>query len=64
MVGVVVNVSFMLVFVGGLSRFIRALKALQALRFTTLIKKMRKTFEDLILVGFVRILDAAVLAVP
>ncbi|KAN0082765.1 hypothetical protein V8E55_008560 [Tylopilus felleus] len=62
MVGVVVNVSFMLVFVGGLSRFIRALKALQALRFTTLIKKMRKTFEDLILVGFVRILDAAVLA--
>ena len=63
MVGVVVNVSFMLVFVGGLSRFIRALKALQALRFMTLIKKMRKTFEDLILVGFVRILDAAVLAV-
>ena len=63
MVGVVVNVTFTLVFVSGLSRFIRALKALQALRFMTLIEKMRSTFEDLILAGFTRILDAAVLAV-
>ena len=63
MVGVVVNVSFTLVFVSGLSRSIRALKALQALRFMTLIDKMRSTFEDLILAGFIRILDAAVLAV-
>ncbi|KAF8548118.1 hypothetical protein OG21DRAFT_1489654 [Imleria badia] len=63
MVGIVVNVSFTLVFVSGLSRFIRALKALQALRFMTLIDKMRSTFENLILAGFIRILDAAVLAV-
>ncbi|KAI9570096.1 Ion transport protein-domain-containing protein [Boletus coccyginus] len=63
MAGVLVNVTFTLVFVGGLSRFIRALKALQALRFITLIEKMRSTFEHLILAGFIRILDAAVLAV-
>lgn len=63
MAGVLVNVTFTLVFVSGLSRFIRALKALQALRFMTLIEKMRRTFEDLILSGFTRILDAAVLAV-
>ena len=59
MVGVLVHVTFTLVFVAGLSRFIRALKALQALRLMTLIHKMRRTFEDLIIVGFVRILDAA-----
>jgi len=63
MAGVLTNVTFTLVFVGGLSRFIRALKALQALRFITLIEKMRSTFEHLILAGFIRILDAAVLAV-
>ncbi|KAG9312662.1 Ion transport protein-domain-containing protein [Chiua virens] len=63
MAGVLVNTTFTLIFIGGLSRFIRALKALQALRFMTLIEKMRSTFEDLILAGFTRILDAAVLAI-
>lgn len=62
MVGVLVNVTFTLIFVSGLSRCIRALKALQALRLMTLIGKMRNTFEHLILAGFTRILDAAVLA--
>ena len=62
MVGVLVNVTFTMVFVAGLGRFIRALRALQALRFMTLIDRMRSTFEDLILAGFIRILDAAVLA--
>lgn len=63
MAGVLVNVTFTLTFVSGLSRSIRALKALQALRFMTLIEKMRRTFEHLILAGIIRILDAAVLAV-
>ncbi|KAG8215839.1 Ion transport protein-domain-containing protein [Butyriboletus roseoflavus] len=63
MVGVLANVTLTLSFVGGLTRSIRALKALQALRFMTLIEKMRRTFEHLILAGFTRILDAAVLAV-
>ncbi|KAH7886746.1 Ion transport protein-domain-containing protein, partial [Phlebopus sp. FC_14] len=60
--GVVVNVSLTLVFVGGLSRPIHALKALRALRLITLIDKMRSTFASLILSGVIRILDAAVLA--
>ncbi|KAH0835701.1 Ion transport protein-domain-containing protein [Lanmaoa asiatica] len=63
MAGVLVNVTYTLIFVGGLSRSIRALKALQALRFMTLIERMRSTFEHLILAGFTRILDAALLAV-
>ncbi|KIK93928.1 hypothetical protein PAXRUDRAFT_828487 [Paxillus rubicundulus Ve08.2h10] len=61
--GVIVNVTLTLVFVGGLSRLTHALKALRALRFITLIEKMRSTFENLILSGVTRILDAAVLAI-
>ena len=63
MVGVLTNVTYTLTFLGGLSQSIRAVKALQALRFLTLIEKTRRTFEYLILAGFIRILDAAVLAV-
>jgi voltage-dependent calcium channel len=63
MVGILVNVSTSLVFIGGLSRFTRSLKALRALRLITLIDKMRNTFESLIISGAVRILDAAVLAI-
>ncbi|KAH7925746.1 hypothetical protein BV22DRAFT_1128786 [Leucogyrophana mollusca] len=61
--GVLVNVSFTLVFIGGLGRFVHALKALRALRLITLIDKMRSTFESLILSGVIRILDAAILAI-
>ncbi|KAF8840292.1 hypothetical protein BDN67DRAFT_996862 [Paxillus ammoniavirescens] len=63
LIGVIMNVALTLVFVGGLSRFIHALKALRALRFITLIEKMRSTFQNLILSGVTRILDAAVLAI-
>jgi hypothetical protein len=63
MVGLIVNVTTGLIFVGGLSRFTRSLKALRALRLITLIDKMRNTFQTLIISGAVRILDAAVLAI-
>lgn len=62
MAGIVVNVATGLVFVGGLSRFTRSLKALRALKLITLIEKMRSTFESLIISGITRILDAAMLA--
>ncbi|KAF8465445.1 Ion transport protein-domain-containing protein, partial [Russula ochroleuca] len=62
MAGIVVNVVTGLVFVGGLSRFTRSLKALRALKLITLIEKMRSTFESLIISGITRILDAAMLA--
>ncbi|EGN97267.1 hypothetical protein SERLA73DRAFT_110442 [Serpula lacrymans var. lacrymans S7.3] len=63
LIGILVNVSLTLMFVGGLSRFTRALKALRALRLITLIEKMRDTFQSLILSGVTRILDAAMLAI-
>lgn len=62
MAGLLVNVSTGLIFIGGLSRFTRALKALRALKLVTLIEKMRSTFESLIISGITRILDAAMLA--
>ncbi|KAG6811221.1 hypothetical protein H0H92_008482 [Tricholoma furcatifolium] len=63
MVGILVNITTGLVFIGGLSRFTRSLKALRALRLITLIDKMRFTFESLILSGAIRIFDAAMLAI-
>lgn len=62
MAGLLINLTTALIFIGGLSRLTRSLKALRALRLITLIDKMRKTFEDLIISGAVRILDAALLA--
>jgi hypothetical protein len=63
MVGVIVNVTTSLIFIGGLSRLTRALRALRALRLITLIDKMRNTFQNLMISGAIRILDAAVLAI-
>lgn len=61
--GLIVNLTTTLIFIGGLSRFTRALKALRALRLITLIDKMRNTFQSLIISGVTRILDAAILAI-
>ena len=63
MIGIIVNITTGLIFIGGLSRFTRSLKALRALRLITLVEKMRDTFGTLIIFGAVRILDAAVLAI-
>ena len=62
LIGLLINTSTSLVFLGGLSRFTRSLKALRALRLITLFDKMRTTFHSLLIVGFIRILDAAILA--
>lgn len=63
LLGLLVNVTTGLIFIGGLSRFTRSLKALRALRLITLIEKMRSTFQSLIISGAIRILDAAMLAI-
>jgi len=63
MIGILVNVVTGLIFVGGLSRFTRSLKALRVLRLITLVDGMRNAFQSLILSGVSRILDAAVLAI-
>jgi hypothetical protein len=62
MVGLLANVTTGLIFVGGLSRLTRSLKALRVLRIITLIDRMRTTFESLIISGIPRIIDAGILA--
>jgi voltage-dependent calcium channel len=62
LIGLLVNSITSIIFFGGLSLFTRALKALRALRLITLFDRMRTTFHSLLIVGFVRILDAGILA--
>lgn len=61
--GLLVNVTTTLIFIGGLSRVTRSLKALRVLRFITLFDATRTSFRSLIISGASRILDAAVLAI-
>lgn len=46
--GILVNVTTGLIFIGGLSRLTRSLKALRALRLITLFDRMRNSFQSLI----------------
>ena len=61
MAGLLVNVMTSLIFIGSLSRFTRALKALRALKLVMLIEKMRSTFELQIISSITHILDAVLL---
>ncbi|KAG6337189.1 hypothetical protein ID866_1903 [Astraeus odoratus] len=61
--GVLTNIGLSFALIGNVSRFVHALKALRALRLITLVDQMRSTFENLIISGVIRILDAALLAI-
>ena len=61
--GFLVNITTNLVFIGGLSRLTRALKALPALRLITLVDQMRYTVQSLLFDGAPGILDAAQLCI-
>lgn len=63
MIGIIVNVTTGLIFIGGLSRVTRSLKALRALRLITLVDKMRNTIGTLMIYGALQIVDAAILAI-
>ncbi|KAK7047557.1 calcium channel protein [Paramarasmius palmivorus] len=63
LVGLLINVTTGLIFIGGLSRLTRSLKALRVLRLITLFDRMRNSFQTLIISGASRIMDAAILAI-
>lgn len=63
LLGLVINVTTGLIFIGGLNRLTRSLKALRILRLITLLEKMRSTFRSLTFSGAMRIVDVAVLAI-
>lgn len=62
LVSLLVNLTITMVVVGSISRLVRSLKALRALRLITLFGWMRSTFHSIIFAGAARIIDAAVLA--
>lgn len=62
LISLLVNLSVTLAVAGSVSRLLRSLKALRALRLITLFGWMRSTFHSIIFAGASRIIDAAVLA--
>lgn len=52
-----------LIFLGGLSRLTRSLKAVRSLRLITLAARLRETFYNTFVAGAGRILDASVLVI-
>jgi len=58
-----VNTTTSLIFIGGLSRVTRALKAFRALRLITLFSRLRDTLHAVLFAGALKILDASVLTI-
>jgi hypothetical protein len=56
-----VNTTTSLIYIGGLSRVTRALKAFRALRLITLFSRLRDTLHAVLFAGALKILDASVL---
>ncbi|KAL7418234.1 Ion transport protein-domain-containing protein [Mrakia frigida] len=63
LVALLVNTSTSLIYLGGLSRFTRSLKAVRSFRLITLASRLRETFYSTFLVGAGRILDASMLVI-
>ncbi|KAL7424030.1 calcium channel protein [Cryptotrichosporon argae] len=63
LITLLVNTTTSLIFIGGLSRTTRALKAFRALRLITLFSRLRDTFHAVLFAGALRILDASVLMI-
>jgi len=58
-----VNTTTSLIYIGGLSRVTRALKAFRALRLITLFSRLRDTLHAVLFAGALKILDASVLTI-
>lgn len=63
LVTLLVNTTTSLIFIGGLSRVTRALKAFRALRLITLFSRLRDTLHAVLFAGALKILDASILMI-
>jgi hypothetical protein len=63
LVALLFSTTTSVIYVGGLSRFTRALTACRALRLITLSGRMRNSFHAVLVGGAIRILDASVLMI-
>ena len=61
LITLLVNICTSLIFLGGLSRLTRAIKAFRALRLITLFARLRDTMHAVLFAGALKILDASVL---
>jgi len=61
LVTLIINITTSLIFIGGLSRVTRSLKAFRALRLITLFARLRDTLHAVLFAGALKILDASVL---
>ena len=60
LVTLLINTTTSLIFLGGLSRFTRAIKAFRALRLITLFSRLRETLHAVLFAGALMIVDASV----
>ena len=63
LVTLLINTCTSLIFLGGLSRVTRALKAFRALRLITLFSRLRDTLHAVLFAGALQIMDACVLLI-
>ncbi|ORX40063.1 Ion transport protein-domain-containing protein [Kockovaella imperatae] len=61
LITLLVNTTTSLIYIGGLSRLTRSLKAFRALRLITLFSRMRETLHILLFAGAMKLLDASIL---
>ena len=61
LITLLVNTTTSLIYIGGLSRVTRALKAFRALRLITLFGRLRDTLHTVLFAGALKLLDASIL---
>ena len=63
LMALLINIVTSLIYIGGLSRLTRALKAFRALRLVTLFGRLRDTLHAVLFAGASKIVDAAILMI-
>jgi hypothetical protein len=63
LITLLINTTTSLIFIGGLSRVTRAIKAFRALRLITLFSRLRDTLHAVLFAGALKILDASILMI-
>ena len=61
LITLLVNTTTSLIYIGGLSRITRALKAFRSLRLITLFSRLRETLHAVLFAGALKLLDASIL---
>ena len=63
LVTLLINTTTSLIYIGGLSRVTRAIKAFRALRLITLSSRLRETLHAVLFAGALKLMDASILMV-